>query len=158
MGLDAKGRNFSAPRLTPGKSSELLVYGSPNMLNDQARQMAIMDERARRYGFGGIKSVNSNTLGLSSSISNSLSSVSFGTQVGSTTKSYTAKPITTDSNPNHNSTMTNSTRGYYASRRTQAKQNTAIFVVIALLVMMFAPYIFAVLSAIIIALTKLFGT
>lgn len=152
MGLDAKGRNFSAPRLTPGKSSESLVYGSPNMLNDQARQIAIMDARARQYGFGGIKSVNSNTLGSSSSISNSLSSVPFGTRVGSTTESYTAKPITIESNPNHSSTMANSARGYYSSGKTRANKTASTIIAVIALIMMFGPFIFAVLSMIIMAL------
>lgn len=151
MGLDAKGRNFSAPRLTPGKSSESLVYGSPNMLNDQARQIAIMDARARQYGFGGIKSINSSTLGSSSSISNSLSSVPFGTRVGSTTESYTAKPITIDSNPNHSSTMANSARGY-SSGKTQANKTASTIIAVIALIMMFGPFIFSVLSVIIMAL------
>ena len=51
MGVDAKGRNFSAPRLTPGKRQEFMTYGSPNMLKDQERQIAVMEDRARRYGY-----------------------------------------------------------------------------------------------------------
>lgn len=154
MGLDAKGRNFSAPRLTPGKSSESLVYGSPNMLNDQARQIAIMDARARRYGFGGIKSVNSNTLGSSSSISNSLSSVPFGTRTGSTTTSYTAKPITIESNPNNRSTMVNSARGYSSGNaQAQTSKAATTAIVVIFLLMIFGPLIFTILSTIILALT-----
>lgn len=52
MGIDAKGRNFSAPRLTPGRKHELMTYGSPAMIKDQDRQIAIMNDRARRYGYG----------------------------------------------------------------------------------------------------------
>ena len=152
MGLDAKGRNFSAPRLTPGKSSEFLVYGSPNMLNDQARQIAIMDARARQYGFGGIKSINSSTLGSSSSISNSLSSVPFGTPAGSMTTSYTAKPITIDSNPNHSPTMTNSARGYYSSGKTRANKTVSTIIVVIAFIMMIGPFVFVFLSVIIMAL------
>lgn len=157
MGLDAKGRNFSAPRLTPGKSSESLVYGSPNMLNDQARQIAIMDARARRYGFGGIKSVNSNTLGSSSSISNSLSSVPFGTRVGSTTESYTAKPITIESNPNNRSTMVNSARGYASAQGGANKKGGGVFGVIAVLLFLFWPLIIGIILAIISAIIELFS-
>lgn len=51
MGIDAKGRNFSAPRLTPGKRQEFMTYGSPSMIKEQDRQIAIMEERARRYGY-----------------------------------------------------------------------------------------------------------
>lgn len=51
MGIDAKGRNFSAPRLTPGRRRELMTYGSPAMIKDQDRQIAIMNDRARRYGY-----------------------------------------------------------------------------------------------------------
>lgn len=51
MGVDAKGRNFSAPRLTPGRRHELMTYGSPAMIKDQDRQIAIMEDRARRYGY-----------------------------------------------------------------------------------------------------------
>jgi hypothetical protein len=51
MGIDAKGRNFSAPRLTPGRKHELMTYGSPAMIKDQDHQIAIMNDRARRYGY-----------------------------------------------------------------------------------------------------------
>lgn len=46
MGLDTKGRNFSAPRLTPGKGST--VFGSPEMLKRQERQISVLDSRARQ--------------------------------------------------------------------------------------------------------------
>lgn len=146
MGLDAKGRNFSAPRLTPGKSSEALVYGSPNMLKDQARQIAIMDARARQYGFGGIKSVNSSTLDSSSSTAAGLSSVPLGTPIGSGEASYTAKPITIDSNPNHSSTMTNSARGY-SSAQARAKNKTSAIIVVFILLFTFGPMILMLLLA-----------
>lgn len=146
MGLDAKGRNFSAPRLTPGKSSEALVYGSPNMLKDQARQIAIMDARAHQYGFGGIKSVNSSTLDSSSSTAAGLSSVPLGTPTGSGEASYTAKPITIDSNPNHSSTMTNSARGY-SSAQARAKNKTSAIIVVFILLFAFGPMILMLLLA-----------
>ena len=57
MGIDAKGRNFSAPRLTPGRSHELMTYGSPAMIKDQDRQIAIMEDRARRYGYMNASSI-----------------------------------------------------------------------------------------------------
>lgn len=155
MGLDAKGRNFSAPRLTPGKSSESLVYGSPNMLNNQARQIAIMDARARQYGFGGIKSVNSNALGSSSSISNSLSSVPFG--ASSSASSYTAKPITIASNPNNHSTMANSARGYASAQGGANKQGGGAIGVIAVLLFLFWPLIIGIILAIISAIIELFS-
>jgi len=155
MGLDAKGRNFSAPRLTPGKSSESLVYGSPNMLNDQARQIAIMNARARRYGFGGIKSVNSNTLGSSSSISNSLSSVLFGASPSAS--SYTAKPITIESNPNNHSTMANSARGYASAQGGANKKGSGAIGVIAVLLFLFWPLIIGIILAIISAIIELFS-
>lgn len=148
MGLDAKGRNFSAPRLTPGKSSESLVYGSPNMLKDQERKISVMEARARRYGFGGIKSVNNSTLGASSSLANSLSNVSFGTTSGSSTDSYTAKPITVDSNPNHSPTTANSARSYNAARA--RVNNKAIgWIVAFFIIFMFGPMIMSILGAII---------
>lgn len=146
MGLDAKGRNFSAPRLTPGKSSESLVYGSPNMLKDQARQIAIMDARARQYGFGGIKSVNSSTLNSGSSTATSLSSVPLGTPTGSGETSYTAKPITIDSNPNHSSTMANSARGY-SSVQARAKNKTSGIIIAIVLLIAFGPMILMLLLA-----------
>lgn len=48
MGLDAKGRNFSAPRLTPGKGSRSRAFGSPEMLKKQERQVSALDARERR--------------------------------------------------------------------------------------------------------------
>ena len=65
MGLDAKGRNFSAPRLTPGKGVETMVYGSPNMLKDQERKIAIMDSRMRRYSYSATNTMNASVLGSS---------------------------------------------------------------------------------------------
>ena len=150
MGLDAKGRNFSAPRLTPGKSSESLVYGSPNMLKDQERKISVMEARARRYGFGGIKSVNNSTLGASSSLANSLSNVSFGTTSGSSA-SYTAKPITVDSNPNHSSTTANSARSYNAARA-GANKKAIGWIIAIFIIFMFSPLIMSILGAIISAM------
>lgn len=153
MGLDAKGRNFSAPRLTPGKSSESLVYGSPNMLKNQEQQIAVMEARARRYGFGGIKSVNSSTLGSSSSISNSLSNVPFGTTAATSTDSYTAKPITVDSNPNNRSTMTNSARGY-SSAQNKANNKAAGVIVAIFLFFLFGPIFLPAIIAIIVTIIR----
>lgn len=153
MGLDAKGRNFSAPRLTPGKSSESLVYGSPNMLKDQARQISIMEARAKRYGFGGIKSINSSTLGTRSSISTGLSSVPFG--ASSSASSYTAMPITIASNPNNHSTMANSARGYASAQGGANKKGGGVIGVIAVLLFLFWPVIIAIIMAIISAIIEL---
>ena len=153
MGLDAKGRNFSAPRLTPGKSSESLVYGSPNMLKNQEQQIAVMEARARRYGFGGIKSVNSSTLGTSSSISNSLSNVPYGTQKSTSPDSFTAKPITAASNPNNHSTMANSARGY-ASASTGMNSKPSAIIVIIMLLFMFGPIILPAIIAIIVTIIR----
>jgi hypothetical protein len=153
MGLDAKGRNFSAPRLTPGKSSESLVYGSPNMLKDQARQISIMEARAKRYGFGGIKSINSSTLGTSSSISTGLSSVPFGASPSAS--SYTAKPITIASNPNNRSTMANSARGYASAQGGANKNGGGVIGVIAVLLFLFWPVIISIIMAIISAIIEL---
>lgn len=142
MGLDAKGRNFSAPRLTPGKTSEFLCYGSPEMIAKQNREIAIMEARARRYGFGGIRSINSQNMGDSSSISTGLSYIPYGTPSDQNAVAVTAKPITDISNPNNHSTMANSAAG---SRN--AKQSTAAGVVITIILFMFlGPFIMMVLA------------
>lgn len=143
MGLDAKGRNFSAPRLTPGKTSEFLCYGSPEMIAKQNREIAIMEARARRYGFGGMRSVNTNMMGDSSSIVTGLSRVPYGTTTDQNEVAITARPITDIANPNHHSTMANSA----AASKTAQKTAGTIAVVIILLAC-FAPFIIGILVAI----------
>jgi hypothetical protein len=143
MGLDAKGRNFSAPRLTPGKTSEFLCYGSPEMIAKQNREIAIMEARARRYGFGGMRSVNMNMMGDSSSIATGLSRVPYGTTTDQNEVAITARPITDIANPNHRSTMANSA----AASKTAQKTVGTIAVVIILLAC-FAPFIIGILVAI----------
>ncbi len=145
MGLDAKGRNFSAPRLTPGKTSEFLCYGSPEMIAKQNREIAIMEARAKRYGFGGMRLVNSNTMGESSSIVSGLSRVPYGTPTNQNTASVTARPITDIVNPNHQSTMVNSAAGARPARKSNVSA-AALGVIILLLC--FSPFIFAIIAVI----------
>ena len=153
MGLDAKGRNFSAPRLTPGKTSEHLVYGSPSMLKDQERQIAVMEERARRYGFGGMRSVNSANMGSASSISTGLSRVSYGTPTTQNNYAITAKPITTASNPNNRSTMANSMAGTAGAA---ANKNKGVPIIVGFIIfMMFGPMIIAILAAVLSGIMEL---
>ena len=152
MGLDAKGRNFSAPRLTPGKTSDHLVYGSPSMLKDQERQIAVMEARARRYGFGGMRSVNSVSMGSASSISTGLSRVSYGTPTTQNNYAITAKPITAESNPNNRSTMANSMAGTAGA----ANKNKGVPIVVGfILFLMFGPIIIGILAAILSGIMEL---
>lgn len=145
MGLDAKGRNFSAPRLTPGKTSEFLCYGSPEMIVKQNREIAIMEARARRYGFGGIRSINSQNMGDSSSISTGLSYIPYGTPSDQNAVAVTAKPITDISNPNNHSTMANSAAGAAYSKQ-KASGAVAVIAITAIIFACFGPFIIAILA------------
>jgi len=84
MGVDAKGRNFSAPRLTPGVRKEYFSYGSPSMIKDQGRKIAVMEDRARRMGYS--YSLNSAMLG-------GVTARALGTNEGYRKNAYTSPKI-----------------------------------------------------------------
>lgn len=129
MGIDAKGRNFSAPRLTPGKHQELMTYGSPNMLKDQERQIAVMEDRARRYGY--MSTAQASQLG-------GVTARALGTSEG-----YNRPPVTTSSSFAR-AAANNYSRGGAASSEDAKKVVKVIIVIIILF--NFLPIILGMLA------------